>query len=223
MFLWSERWLSQVLGASWYLLAIERDVSCWEKVCNAQGPCQYRFLDCRRMDKSMEALRQSWVQSSNVTLLCSPNSNFYEYGIYGDALNSGATSSKFFNKYFYCLWWGLQNLRSAPHVFKKIKSFWCLVICNASQVEGFYNLCSCLGQNLQTSTFVGEISFAILIAVLGLVLFALLIGNMQVSPFPWKECIRNAKSSLLLDEGILPSKFLQRMPYYYYYYFTSLG
>ncbi|XP_031473779.1 protein CNGC15b-like [Nymphaea colorata] len=139
---------SHVLGASWYLLAIERDVSCWEKVCNAQGPCQYRFLDCRRMDKSMEALRQSWVQSSKVTLLCSPNSNFYEYGIYGDALNSGATSSKFFNKYFYCLWWGLQNL-------------------------------SCLGQNLQTSTFVGEISFAILIAVLGLVLFALLIGNMQ--------------------------------------------
>lgn len=40
---------------------------------------------------------------------------------------------------------------------------------------------SSLGQNLLTSTFVGEINFAIIIAILGLVLFALLIGNMEVS------------------------------------------
>jgi hypothetical protein len=39
---------------------------------------------------------------------------------------------------------------------------------------------SCLGQNLATSLFIGEITFAIVIGVLGLVLFALLIGNMQV-------------------------------------------
>eukprot|EP00250_Pteridium_aquilinum_P005460 c15547_g1_i1 orf=494-2638(-) len=38
---------------------------------------------------------------------------------------------------------------------------------------------SSLGQNLQTSTFIGEIIFAIFIAIFGLVLFALLIGNMQ--------------------------------------------
>lgn len=45
-------------------------------------------------------------------------------------------------------------------------------------------MCSSLGQNLGTSTYVGEIIFAIIIATLGLVLFALLIGNMQVS-FPF--------------------------------------
>ncbi|KAK9127464.1 hypothetical protein Syun_016261 [Stephania yunnanensis] len=43
---------------------------------------------------------------------------------------------------------------------------------------GLRNLSS-LGQNLLTSTYVGEITFAIVIAILGLVLFALLIGNMQ--------------------------------------------
>ncbi|KAI8573645.1 hypothetical protein RHMOL_Rhmol01G0293200 [Rhododendron molle] len=43
---------------------------------------------------------------------------------------------------------------------------------------GLKNL-SCLGQTLETTTYVGEISFAIIIAILGLVLFALLIGNMQ--------------------------------------------
>lgn len=44
-----------------------------------------------------------------------------------------------------------------------------------------FHMCSSLGQNFSTSTYVGEISFAIVIATLGLVLFALLIGNMQVS------------------------------------------
>lgn len=39
---------------------------------------------------------------------------------------------------------------------------------------------SSYGQTLQTSTFIGETSFAIVIAILGLVLFSHLIGNMQV-------------------------------------------
>ncbi|KAK3408745.1 hypothetical protein EUGRSUZ_J00919, partial [Eucalyptus grandis] len=43
---------------------------------------------------------------------------------------------------------------------------------------GLKNLSS-LGQNLSTSTYIGEILFAIIIATLGLVLFAQLIGNMQ--------------------------------------------
>ncbi|CAB4292808.1 unnamed protein product [Prunus armeniaca] len=59
-----------------------------------------------------------------------------------------AVSANFITKYFYCLWWGLQQLSS-------------------------------YGQNLSTSTFIGETSFAILIAIVGLVLFAHLIGNMQ--------------------------------------------
>jgi len=41
-------------------------------------------------------------------------------------------------------------------------------------------LCSTLGQGLQTSTFPGEVIFSIGLAILGLILFALLIGNMQV-------------------------------------------
>ncbi|KHN05672.1 Putative cyclic nucleotide-gated ion channel 15 [Glycine soja] len=63
-------------------------------------------------------------------------------------LTSQVTTSSFFHKYFFCLWWGLRNLSS-------------------------------LGQGLLTSTFVGEIMFAIVVATLGLVLFGLLIGNMQ--------------------------------------------
>lgn len=39
---------------------------------------------------------------------------------------------------------------------------------------------STLGQGLQTSTFPGETIFSIALAIFGLILFALLIGNMQV-------------------------------------------
>ncbi|KAK9279320.1 hypothetical protein L1049_012999 [Liquidambar formosana] len=137
---------SHVLGACWYLLSIERQEACWRSACNLEKPsCENKFFDCHRVGDS---LRENWFTSSNVTNLCVPSNSFYQFGIYGDALTSGVTNSTFFNKYFYCLWWGLKNLSS-------------------------------LGQNLSTSTYVGEIMFAIVDATLGLVLFALLIGNMQ--------------------------------------------
>ncbi|KAF8396560.1 hypothetical protein HHK36_018184 [Tetracentron sinense] len=137
---------SHVLGSCWYLLSIERQEACWRKVCSFHKPyCQYGFFDCHRMG---DAGRAAWFKSSNITNLCDPSSKILDYGIYADALNFDVTSSEFFDKYFYCLWWGLRNLSS-------------------------------LGQNLSTSTFVGEINFAIIIAILGLVLFGLLIGNMQ--------------------------------------------
>ncbi|KAG4384650.1 hypothetical protein GLYMA_13G324600v4 [Glycine max] len=139
---------SHILGACWYLLSIERQEACWRSVCDLEKSfCQYGFFDCHRVK---DALRVSWFMASNITNLCSPNANddFYQFGIYADAVTSKVTSSAFFNKYFFCLWWGLRNLSS-------------------------------LGQGLLTSTHVGEIMVAIVVATLGLVLFALLIGNMQ--------------------------------------------
>lgn len=137
---------SHLIGACWYLLSIERLEDCWKQACRLeQSSCQVKFFDCERVSDNE---RRSWFQSSNVTNKCDPNSNLYPFGIYADAITSHVTSTKFFNKYFYCLWWGLKNLSS-------------------------------LGQSLSTSTNVGEICFAIVIATLGLVLFALLIGKMQ--------------------------------------------
>ncbi|CAL5200256.1 unnamed protein product [Lathyrus oleraceus] len=137
---------SHILGACWYLLSIERQEACWRSVCNMEKPnCEYGFFDCHRVK---DALRVNWFVSSNVTNLCSPSAGSYQFGIYADAMTSQVTSSPFFNKYFFCLWWGLRNLSS-------------------------------LGQGLLTSTFIGEIMVAIVVATLGLVLFALLIGNMQ--------------------------------------------
>lgn len=137
---------SHVLGACWYLLSVERQEACWRSACELEsGSCQPVYFNCLRVQKID---RKTWFESSNITSYCDPNTNSYIYGIYGDAVTYGVTSTSFFDKYFYCLWWGLKNL-------------------------------SCLGQDLSTSTYVGEITFAIVIAIFGLVLFALLIGNMQ--------------------------------------------
>lgn len=78
------------------------------------------------------------------------NSTTFNFGIYTDALKSGVVESTTdFPQKFFYCFW------------------W-----------GLRNLSS-FGQNLATSIYVAEIIFAICIAVFGLVLFSLLIGNMQ--------------------------------------------
>lgn len=77
------------------------------------------------------------------------NSTQFNFGIAIDALKSGVVETQDFPKKLFYCFW------------------W-----------GLRNLSS-LGQNLKTSTYVGEIFFAVSIAIAGLVLFALLIGNMQ--------------------------------------------
>ncbi|KAM7459668.1 hypothetical protein LguiA_036662 [Lonicera macranthoides] len=140
---------SHVLGASWYLLSMERHATCWKSACRREFTtlgCSLHYLDCSSFNDDD---RRQWANSTTVFAQCVPGeTTSFTYGIFGNAVSNNAVSTKFIEKYFYCLWWGLQNLSS-------------------------------YGQNLSTSTFIGETSFAILIAILGLVLFAHLIGNMQ--------------------------------------------
>lgn len=166
---------SHVIGSCWYLLSVERQEECWKKVCDLQRPeCSYLYFDCQTMD---DPGRRSWFLSSNISKLCGPRSEFHNFGIYADALTYKVGKSSFLSKYFYCLWWGLRNLRYICHDPLYI----CLNPVSSSVSELIIRFRSSIGQNLITSTYVGEISFAIIIAILGLVLFALLIGNMQVS------------------------------------------
>ncbi|KAG1326515.1 putative cyclic nucleotide-gated ion channel 5 [Cocos nucifera] len=146
---------SHVLGASWYLLSVERLTTCWKSECKKENGtmdtplCDPKFLDC---DSSRQSNRQIWTTKTTVFTNCDASNSAisFNFGIFSPALTNDAVSSGFIRKYFYCLWWGLQNLSS-------------------------------YGQTLTTSTYIGETLFAILIAILGLVLFAHLIGNMQAS------------------------------------------
>ncbi|GKB48957.1 CNGC15b-like protein [Tanacetum coccineum] len=166
---------SHVMGASWYLLSIERQEACWRTFCLMEDKnCEDKFFDCESFN---ETNRNTWFKTSNVSTQCVPTSGFYQFGIYGEAVTSQVTSALFFNKYFYCLWFyqfGIYGEAVTSQVTSALffnKYFYCLWF-------GLKNLSS-LGQNFATSTYVGEIIFAIIIATVGLVLFALLIGNMQ--------------------------------------------
>ncbi|KAL6275011.1 hypothetical protein ACE6H2_025703 [Prunus campanulata] len=141
---------SHIVGAFWYLLALERNDTCWQKACTDIGKlCNKNFLYCGNQNILDP---ETWSNvTGNITSNCSTDDSntYFDFGIYTSALSSGVVSSKkFLPKYCYCLWWGLQNL-------------------------------STLGQGLATSTYPGEVIFSISLAIFGLILFALLIGNMQ--------------------------------------------
>ncbi|XP_015892210.3 probable cyclic nucleotide-gated ion channel 5 [Ziziphus jujuba] len=146
---------SHIIGALWYLLAVERNDTCWQKACKESNEssgteCITSFLYCGNQGiPGYDAWNRTNHPIFNGTCSGDDGVDQFDFGIYTNALTSGIVSSnKLLSKYCYCLWWGLQNL-------------------------------STLGQGLETSTYPGEVIFSIALAISGLILFALLIGNMQ--------------------------------------------
>uniref|UniRef100_A0A0E0L8T5 Cyclic nucleotide-binding domain-containing protein n=1 Tax=Oryza punctata TaxID=4537 RepID=A0A0E0L8T5_ORYPU len=135
---------SHVLGALWYLLSVDRQTACWEKYCSNETGCQNKYLACDVQPDS------NWKISTTIFNSCNASNKSigFDYGMFTPLLSNQAPDQGFLKKFFYCLWWGLQNL-------------------------------SCYGQTLTVSTYIGETLYAIFLAVLGLVLFAHLIGNVQ--------------------------------------------
>lgn len=103
--------MSQIVGAFWYVLAIDRNDSCWKDACHGNSTCSSKFLYCGNQDiqgfDSWAGIRDNLLQQA-----CPPEGEAFDFGIFKNVLSSGvASSTKFFSKYCYCLWWGLQNLR----------------------------------------------------------------------------------------------------------------
>ncbi|KAJ8553796.1 hypothetical protein K7X08_024474 [Anisodus acutangulus] len=141
---------SHVLGAIWYLMSIERHFSCWKDECEKKQKgapdCNRDYLDCSSFGKPG---RQEWSETTKVFKNCDANGNIkFEFGMFSDANTEQVTSAVFFDRYLYCLWWGLKSLSS-------------------------------YAQSIETSTNIVETLLSSLICLLGLVFFALLIGNMQ--------------------------------------------
>ncbi|XP_058114908.1 cyclic nucleotide-gated ion channel 18-like [Magnolia sinica] len=144
---------SHVLGASWYLLSVERLRSCWSIECAKENGtmhmpmCEPSFLDCNSI-KQPE--RHSWLNTTHVFSNCNPENidTTFIYGMFAEAVTNEVLSSPFLEKYLYCLWWGLKSLSS-------------------------------YAQGTAVSTYASETSFCILICIVGLVLVAHLVGNME--------------------------------------------
>lgn len=72
--------------------------------------CNPAFLDCNTLDNPE---RKAWMSVTHVLKGCDPtNVNVtYDYGLFADAFSNDVVGSNFMEKYLYCLWWGLKNLR----------------------------------------------------------------------------------------------------------------
>ncbi|CAF2085291.1 BnaA06g16940D [Brassica napus] len=110
--------VSHVLGSVWYVLSIQRQHECWRRECikemNAthSPSCNLLFLDCGSL---RDPGRQAWMRITRVLSNCDARNDddqHFQFGMFGDAFTNDVTSSPFFDKYFYCLWWGLRNLSS---------------------------------------------------------------------------------------------------------------
>ncbi|KAM3340525.1 hypothetical protein P3S68_028159 [Capsicum galapagoense] len=87
--------------------------------------------------------------------------------------------------------------------------------CARKKVVG--NLCS-LGQDLKTSNFVWEILFAIFICIVGLILFSLLIGNMQSITVRVEGMrLRRRDAKQWMSHCILPDNLRKRIQRYKQY------
>nr|XP_010923827.1 probable cyclic nucleotide-gated ion channel 5 [Elaeis guineensis]XP_029120894.1 probable cyclic nucleotide-gated ion channel 5 [Elaeis guineensis] len=141
---------SHIVGAFWYYLAVERESNCWHLACRSVKWCDPSYLYCGSEDLELFA-RWNNISREVTGKQCSLDDDnlLFNFGIYKQSLTSGVVSS---HKFFPKLCYCL---------------WW-----------GLRNL-STLGQGLETSTFPGEVIFSIALAIFGLILFGLLIGNMQ--------------------------------------------
>ncbi|GAB4859232.1 hypothetical protein Ancab_010692 [Ancistrocladus abbreviatus] len=98
-----------VSGNCWYLLAIQRQEACWTIACKEESSCVDKYFDCSSIG---DPGRATWLLSTNVTNYCNPSNNLYNYGIFSYSIIPNISSGGFFNKFFYCLWWGIRNISS---------------------------------------------------------------------------------------------------------------
>ncbi|XP_068328487.1 cyclic nucleotide-gated ion channel 1-like [Pyrus communis] len=150
-----------VLGAFWYFFSIQRAVSCWYEACKqCIGKCE-DTLYCDSA-QTTRPLNQTCLVTVNSTAI-----NMTEYLKYSCPLDTPDGASPRFN--FGIFLDSLKNENPDQEFGKQfVYSFW----------WGLRNL-SNFGTNLVTSTYVLENLFAILISVIGLLLFVYLIGNVE--------------------------------------------
>jgi cyclic nucleotide gated channel, plant len=144
-----------MVGSLWYLLSIERVNDCWRAKCADLGFHQCKtYMYCGGSTQGTQGGFNEWRTMIRQVLMqeCSPadqSGTGFQYGIYSTAIESGVVFAR--------------------GVVPKI--LFCLW-------WGLQNLSS-IGQGLETTYYKGEQLFSMCLSVFGLVLMALLIGNMQ--------------------------------------------
>ncbi|KAL6622663.1 hypothetical protein ACP70R_018527 [Stipagrostis hirtigluma subsp. patula] len=182
---------SHMVGAFWYLLSIERLDDCWRAKCkdlNFHQCGQYMYCGGGGEDKSGFIEWRTMIRQV-LGQECAPVDNSgtgFNYGIYSTAIQSGVVSTR--------------NLTA--------KILFCLW-------WGLQNL-STVGQGLETTHYKGEQLFSIFLAVFGLILMALLIGNMQTylqsMTLRLEEMrLKRRDSEMWMHQRLLPDELRERV------------
>ncbi|GJN23929.1 hypothetical protein PR202_gb11623 [Eleusine coracana subsp. coracana] len=144
---------SHIVGAFWYLCSIERVTDCWANACAEFPGCNRIYMYCGN-DGQPGFLEWRTITRQVINETCIPNkkegTSPFNYGIYTSAVESEVINSE------------------QGNMSKLLFCLW----------WGLANL-STLGQGLKTSIYTGEALFSIALATLGLILMAMLIGNIQ--------------------------------------------
>ncbi|KAH0687330.1 hypothetical protein KY285_018903 [Solanum tuberosum] len=140
---------SHIFGAVWYLLAVERKDTCWNEACTKNDQCNEKLSYLYCSREGNFNLTEWQDIGKSVLDENCAEEEKFSYGIYARAVTTNVLDTEDF----------------------VIKYCFCLW-------WGLQNL-STLGQGLETSTYTKENLFSIILAISGLLLFALLIGNMQ--------------------------------------------
>lgn len=103
----------QITGAIYYLLSVERQITCWNQQCLAESSnmsCNIGFISCE--NTGLNSYRE-WQSKTQIFNNCDATADppKFNYGMFSSALTKRAVSTSFQEKYFYCLWWGLLQLR----------------------------------------------------------------------------------------------------------------
>ncbi|KAL2897563.1 putative cyclic nucleotide-gated ion channel 14 [Bienertia sinuspersici] len=141
---------SHILGAAWYLMSVERYTSCWKSACRNEVSSIGCHLRYLDCSTKDDTDRIFWANSTKVFSLCDPDNQ-------DDAFDYGIFGNVID-----------KGVISDSFMIKYLYCLWW----GLQQLSSF-------GQELDTSTFVWETIFCSLIAIMGLILFALLIGNME--------------------------------------------
>ncbi|KAK6135349.1 hypothetical protein DH2020_030909 [Rehmannia glutinosa] len=137
---------SHVLGAFWYLFSIERETTCWDRACGNRSDCRDASFFCEGDHARFRQLLNDScpIQNANTTL--------FDFGIFLEALQSGVVESKDFpQKFFYCFWWGLQNLSSLGQNLSTSTFVWEICFAVFISISGLV-LFSFLIGNMQSTT-----------------------------------------------------------------------
>ncbi|GMY15255.1 cyclic nucleotide-gated ion channel 1-like [Fagus crenata] len=143
---------SHVVGAFWYLFAIDREDTCWQSHRNNTG-CERKDFYCgKNRNTNCASLFEKCLAKKPDDV----NDTDFDYGIFTDALKSGMVESTDFDvKLFYCFWWGFRNLGSTGQNLQTSKDIGEIIFAVVISTFGLFLFTLLIGnmqQYLQSTT-----------------------------------------------------------------------